>query len=396
MYKRFLGRTGRHLGVIAGISSALLFVLSCGTQAPAGQSSQSAPAPPLKIGAIFSTTGALAGLGQEELWGAEVFVEEFNGKGGLNGRKIVLVHVNDESKPEQGLSAAKRLIQQDKVLAIVGPVSVVIATAISPVLDENKIPAVTAIGDKGPITPYTFASAPVVGISDTTIKLAKDKGATKVGLICQAGPNCEGFKRVIIPDVERELQLLTVEQVQPADTDVTPILAKMRSLGVQTVYSPITGQQAAIIARNFKQINYPGYFSTTSQNANDTFIQLVGDAADIVNLNGPKLYIYRDLPDSDPDKARLTAFAKAYSSKSGGKDPTQSAGLGYDVLLSLTEAIKVAGDNPEKIRDALENQKGLKALIGTINRSASEHNGMLADWVAIGIDPVAKRFVLKK
>ncbi|MEK7215974.1 MAG: ABC transporter substrate-binding protein, partial [Chloroflexota bacterium] len=380
----------------AGISSALLFVLACGAQAPAGLGGQSAPAQPLKIGAIFSTTGALAGLGQEELWGAQVFVEEFNGKGGLNGRKIELIHINDESKAEQGLSAAKRLIQQDKVLAIVGPASVVIATSISPVLDENKVPAVTAIGDKGPITPYTFASAPVIGINDTTIKLAKEKGLTKVGLICQAGPNCEGFKKTIIPDVERELQLITVEQIQPADTDATPILAKMRSMGVQTVYSPITGQQAAIIARNFKQINYPGIFATTSQNANDTFIGLVGDAADIVNINGPKIYIYRDLPDSDPDKARLTAFAKAYAAKSGGKEPTQSAGLGYDVLLSLTEAIKVAGDNQEKIRETLENQKGLKALTGTINRSASEHNGMGADWVPMGIDAAAKRFTLKK
>ncbi|MEK7215214.1 MAG: hypothetical protein AAB289_06440, partial [Chloroflexota bacterium] len=60
MVKRFLGRTGRRLVVVAGISSVLLFVLACGVQAPAGQGGQSAPAQPLKIGAIFSTTGALA------------------------------------------------------------------------------------------------------------------------------------------------------------------------------------------------------------------------------------------------------------------------------------------------------------------------------------------------
>ena len=121
----------------------------------------------------------------------------------------------------------------------------------------------------------------------------------------------------------------------------------------------------------------------------------MGDAADVANLAGLKILVYKDLPDSDPTKARLTEFARKYVAKAN-KEPGTYAAVGYDIMTSIVEAIKVAGDNPERIRDALETQSGLQLLNGPLSRSAQDHNGLAPDWLTIQIDPAAKKFTISK
>lgn len=375
-------------------ASSLLFS-AC---APAAQPATGGGGAPIKIGAIYSTTGPVAGLGQDEYDGAQVFVEEINAAGGILGRKIELVFGNDESKPESGLSIAKKMIDQDKVVGLVGPASVIIGTAIQPVADEKKIPMVSGMGKVGDISPYSYALFPIADQTVPFIKLAKEKGYTKVGVIGQSGAVAESIKSTVLPPIEKEMQLVAFEQIQPADVDLTPVLAKLKALGAQMYFVPTTGQQVGIAAKNFKALGLQtqGIFTTTAQNANASLIDVAGEAADVINISGTKIFIYKDLPDSDPLKAKLTKFADAYIKKTN-RQPTLVAALGYDMVFSLTEAIKTANSTDgEKLKAALDNQKGLKTLTGTITRGPNEHNGMVADWVLMRIDVAAKRFTLAK
>ncbi len=389
----------RHAAAVVAASS-LLFSACAPAAQPAAPAAGGAAGggPPIKIGAIYSTTGPVAGLGQDEYDGAQIFVEEINAAGGILGRKIELVFGNDESKADVGLSIAKRIIEQDKVVGIVGPASVIIGTAIQPVADEKKVPMVSGMGKVGEISPYSYALFPIADQTIPFTKLAKAKGYTKVGVIGQAGPVAESIKSTVLPPIEKEMQLVGFEQIQPADTDMTPVLAKLKAAGAQMYFVPTTGQQVAIAAKNFKALGLQnqGMFTTTAQNANASLIDLVGDAADVVNVSGTKIFIYKDLPDSDPLKAKLTKFADAYIKKTT-RQPTLLSALGYDMVLSLTEAIKTANSTDgEKVKAALDNQKGLKTLTGTITRGPAEHNGMVADWVLMRIDTAAKRFILAK
>ncbi len=364
--------------------------LACGAPAAAP-----IPSAPIKIGAILSTTGPLGAVGSEELAGAQILVDEINAKGGINGRRIELVHADDESKPEVAISGVKRLIQQEKVVGLIGPASVAVSASVQAVLEENKMPAVSAVGVIGPMNPYLFTVIPISKMVDTMMAWARERGSTKVGLIALAGAQVETVRNSTVPDIERLATLVSIEVVQASDTDVTPALAKLRGAGAQVVYSTITGAQSAIVAKNFKQMNYPGIFITHLSNATDNFVQLSGEAADILNTSATKIIVYKDLPGSDPAKTRLTEFAKKYVAKTG-KEPTVSAAGGHDMVLSLTEAIRVAGDNPQKIRDALENQTGVQGLNGVINRSAKEHNGVEPEWLIASVDPVTKRYGVKK
>src|SRR5262249_47228920 len=106
-----------------------------------------------------------------------------------------------------------------------------------------------------------------------------------------------------------------------------------------------------------------------------------------------KILVYRDLPDGDPLQARLTGFARKYVARAN-KEPGTYAAVAYDAMMSLVEAIKVAGDNPERIRDALETQSGLQLLNGTLTRGAQDHNGPVPDWLTIQIDPAARHFTV--
>jgi len=101
------------------------------------------------------------------------------------------------------------------------------------------------------------------------------------------------------------------------------------------------------------------------------------------------------MPDSDPVKARLTSFAEKYVTRTG-KEPGLYATYGYDTALSLVEAIRIAGPDREKIRDALEAQKNVRGLNGLINRSTTEHNGMETDWVGVRVNGAGKRFQIAK
>ncbi|MCL5960592.1 MAG: ABC transporter substrate-binding protein, partial [Chloroflexi bacterium] len=116
----------------------LLFISACGsetssaatpgaaaTTAPASEAT-SAPAAdkePYKIGAVFAITGFNSPLGTPERDTAKMLVDQINAKGGVNGHKIEMVIYDTESDETKAVTAVKKLIEEDKVLAIIGPSS---------------------------------------------------------------------------------------------------------------------------------------------------------------------------------------------------------------------------------------------------------------------------------
>jgi ABC-type branched-subunit amino acid transport system substrate-binding protein len=76
---------------------------------------------PIKAGAIFSVTGPAAFLGAPEEKTAKLFVNQINAEGGINGQKLELVLKDSAASAEKAVSFAKQLIEEEKVLAIIGP-----------------------------------------------------------------------------------------------------------------------------------------------------------------------------------------------------------------------------------------------------------------------------------
>lgn len=351
---------------------------------------------PIRLGALMSTTGVLAPAGSDALPAAQILIDEVNAAGGINKRKIELVHVDDESRPERAVAVGKRLIQRDRVAGVIGPMSTIVSASLSPIFNESKIPAVGCICFVGKISPYEFSAFPLQGIMDTLVTFAKKNNANKIGVITQAGSLAELVKNTQLPFLEKAgLNIVAVEQMQQTDTDVTPLLARLRSAGAEVVFGALSGTTVTLAAKNFKQMSYPGLFWTYGGNASKQFIELVGNAGDIVNMGGYKILVYRELPDSDPQKAAITKFAEKFIAKTG-REPGLYAAFGYDAASSLIEAIRVAGDNPAKIRDALEQQRNLQVMNGVITRSESQHNGLATEWIPLRVDVAKKAFTIVK
>src|ERR1700685_283269 len=94
----------------------------------------------IKIGILGSLTGPAAIFGTGNLAGATIAFEEINAAGGINGRKIEWISLDDESSPPKAIAAYKRLVDQEKVFAIFGPASSAVGQAMVPTLNASTTP----------------------------------------------------------------------------------------------------------------------------------------------------------------------------------------------------------------------------------------------------------------
>lgn len=122
----------------------------------------------IKIGGLLETSGAVASLGQPGLEGALLAIDQINAKGGVRGRKLEFVNVNTESDNTRAVTAAKRLIQQDDIAALVGPMNSGSSFAI---LD-------------------TVQRAPIVMISNGAPAASCCRPRTSAGSSCRRSPTC--------------------------------------------------------------------------------------------------------------------------------------------------------------------------------------------------------------
>ena len=116
--------------LLAGVSGVLYLAAPPAFAADAGT---------IKIGAIFSVTGPASFLGAPEEKTARMFVDKVNAAGGINGRKIELVVKDSGGSPEKAVSFAKQLIEEEKVLAIIGPSTSGETMQIKALCEENKM-----------------------------------------------------------------------------------------------------------------------------------------------------------------------------------------------------------------------------------------------------------------
>ncbi|MEI6722576.1 MAG: ABC transporter substrate-binding protein, partial [Betaproteobacteria bacterium] len=132
-------------------------VLTAGLLVAAGVHAQD-----IKIGLVAALTGGSAQSGEAITRGLTLAIDELNAKGGILGRKVVLVRRDDESSPPKGLAAARELISNEKVAALFGGIDSPVSLAIVPVANKEKVPfigvwaAATNITKNGANPNYVF------------------------------------------------------------------------------------------------------------------------------------------------------------------------------------------------------------------------------------------------
>jgi len=343
----------------------------------------------IKIGGLLETSGFIASLGQPGLDGASLAIEQVNAAGGINGRKVALVNVNSESDNTKTVSGAKRLIEQDSVVAIIGPMSSGSVFAVADTMERAKVPMIANGASRGIVLPpeqrrYMFL-APLtdVVVQSVMLKDMRAKGIKKIAILnSDVAFGTSGRDSLEKAAGDYGIAVVAKETFGNSDTDITPQLTKIRGSDAEATVLWATGAGLAIATKNHRAlgIKTPLYLAHSSNDFN--FLRLAGDAANGVLLPSSKIYVTDSLPDSDPQKKVVAKFVADYTQKYG-KPPATFAGNGYDATMMLVDAIRRAGTDPAKIRDAIEGTKDYVGVTAVYTYGPTDHFGTRPESVVM-------------
>jgi len=336
---------------------------------------------PIRIGTFLSVTGPASFLGDPELKTLELYVERLNAAGGVIGRKLQLVAYDDAGDAEKARTFAKRLLEQDKVDAIVGGSTTGTTMAVVPLVEAAGVPFVSLAGAVvivEPVKKWVFKTPHTDRMACEKIFVdMKARGLTKVALISGSG----GFDKSMRAEClkvasQRGVEIVADETYGATDTDMTPQLTKIRASGAQAVLNAGFGQGPAVVTRNFRQVGLTLPLYQSHGVASKEYIKLSGPAAEGVRLPAAAVLVGDLLAANDPQKPVVIGYRDAYEGKYKSEIST-FGGHAYDGLMLVVGAIKHAGSTDKaKLRDALEATKGYVGTGGVVNMSASDHMGL--------------------
>ena len=337
----------------------------------------------LKIGSFLAVTGPASFLGDPELKTLQMYIDDINSKGGIDGTKIEFIHYDTKAKAKDAKNFVNRLIKKDRVDVIIGGSTSGNTIAVMDLVEKAHVPLISLAGSVKIIepvkkwifkTPHTDRMAAAKIFEDI-----KARGFTKVALITgNGGFDKSGRAQCLALAPKYGLVIVADEKYGNSDTDMTTQITKIRSTDAQVIVNFGFGKAPAIVTKNIRQLGVKLPLYQSHGVASKKFIELAGEAAEGVRLPAAGLIVADKLPDSDPQKRVLLAYKNAYEAKYG---PVSTfGGHAYDALFITVNAVRSAGSTDRaKIRDEIEKTKGFVGTGGIFNMSPSDHLGLGLD-----------------
>ena len=340
---------------------------------------------PIRVGAIVSTTGPLAFIGEPEARSLRLYVDSLNSQGGVLGRKIELISYDDASDAAKANGLAKRLVENDRVDALLCGASTGSSMAIVPIAEKAGVPFLSCAGGAvvvEPVKRFTFKT-PGTDRMQTERAFAdmKKRGIQRVALLSEtSGYGQSGRKEVLNAAPKFGIQIIADETYGAKDADITAQLTKIKSIAdVQAIFAFGAGQASVTLNKNLAQLGMtlPHYESAGA--ATTEYVRLSGASAEGVRVVGTALLVPSQLSDNDPQKPVVLAYAKSYSDRFK-EDASPFGGYAYDTLGLYIDAVGRAQTiEKAKVRDAIEQTSGHVGITGVFKLSPSDHMGLEGD-----------------
>jgi len=337
---------------------------------------------PIKIGAIFAVTGPASFLGAPEEKTVRMMVDEINAAGGVLGRKVEVIIKDSGASPEKAVSFAKQLIEEDKVLAIIGPTTSGETMQIKGLCEENEMILVSAAAAEvivNPVAKYVFKTPQKDSQAVTWIfNTMKDMGISKFAIVSSN----DGFGAAGKAQLEQMagpagMEILANEVYDKQATDLTDILTKIKgTAGVQAVINWSIVPAQAIVCKNMKQIGLDVPLFQSHGFGNPKYVEQAGVAAEGTLFPAGRLLVVDELPADHPQKKLLADYKEQYEALYK-ENVSTFGGHAYDALTVVLAGIRAANSTDRaKVRDAIENLKGLPGTAGIFNFSPEDHTGL--------------------
>jgi len=346
-------------------------------------------AEPYKVGALFSTTGAASNLGVPEKNTVEMMVDQINDAGGINGHTLEVIVYDDETSAEKCATLANKLIEQDEVLAIIGPTTSGNSLAIIDIITTAEIPLVSCAASIQIVTPveerywiFKTPQADKEAVAEIYTYM-QAQGYSNIAIITATSGFGAGGRDILLSDAADYGMTVVDDQVfDEGDTSMQSQLTHIKGTDAEAVVCWSTDKEGAIVAHDMQTLNMEIPLYCSHGIANRAFIDAAGDAANGVIFPAGKLLFVDDVPDSDPQKETLVSYRDDYEALYGEGTVNTFGGHAYDALSMVVMALEDLADGLSlddaraAIRDSLEQVDSFAGTGGVFTMSPTDHLGM--------------------
>ncbi len=337
---------------------------------------------PIRIGFFGPLTGRLSGLGVDARLGAEFATRQINEAGGINGRKVKLYIYDDRADRKEAVSVARKMIELDKVVAIIGGSLSLTSIAAAPVVNSKKIPMVVAYSNAVGVVKgkeYIFRWASVADVQGWVMAhhAVQNRGYKTFALFIQDEEYGRGIGNGMVKGLEHLAGKIVYKKFfSPGEKEFRSYLTAAKDLKPDAVFISGFGPSLAAVAIQGYDL---GLFPKAQLYGGCDMTEM-----DWFNSVGKKgngaigtLEFIRGI-----DNPITNKFVKSWAAEFGTQIVSHEAGLTYDAARLLFDAIKRGGATSEGIRKALSETKKFKNLSGSTVRYTDIREPILP--IAIG------------
>jgi len=369
------------LSIIALLTLLLVTLTACSGGGNGGEGSDGAKDGEIVIAHAGPMTGDSAQFGDMKEKAIQLAIDEVNEKGGINGKKVVLLTGDDTGNPKEAPNVAQKFAQDDRVLAVIGHWNSSCTLAARGIYDAAGIPLLADSVNKA-LTDGTTPTAYRISLTDTAqaeslAKYAYEKlGKRRAAILYTAND----FGTGLMNDFATAFEELGGEVVasetyfEGQSKDFSPQLTKIKGTNPDLMFIAGYYVETALIAQQSKELGLDVQMLGTEGISSEELIKLGGDAVEGIIFAG---FFHPDI-EYPGTKEFVEAFRAKYN-----KDPDTYAALAYDSAKLIFAAIEENGESREGIMKFLDEVEDFPGVAGPI--SFDEENNVVRNIVVLTV-----------
>jgi len=365
----------RITGVLA---LAVVMATGCGGGAPAGGDGDDEGGfdGTIKIGINYELSGGVATYGQASLDGITLAIEEVNAAGGVNGKELVLVTMDNKSDDAEAYAISTRLMTQDGVVAVLGPATSGRFKAALQASMEYEVPGLSGSAtaddvtmDANGVKEFAFRICFSDSFQGTTMAnfASNNLSASKAFIYMDSSSDygkglAKNFKETFIANGG---EIVAEEAYVAGDKDFNAVLTSIKAKDHDVIFIPGYYEEAGLIINQARGMGIDAPILGADGFDSPVLLELAGADA----LNDVYFSNHYSSLDNDP---MVLAFIDSFNDMYG-QDPNAFHALGYDMGLFIADALSRAADDsdPIAVRDAMAATSGFAGVTGTITVDAN-------------------------
>ncbi len=321
----------------------------------------------VRVALVAPLTGDQAELGLDELHAAELAADEINAKGGINGKKVAIVGMDDKHDPLEATKIANNLVADSSIIAVIGHLNSGTSIPASKIYSQGGILMITPSATNPQLTKQGFTNVFRMCATDEVQGpamadyLIKDKKYKKIVTLNDKSQYGQGLVDTFTAEAKKlGVEIIFADAITQGDKDFVSVLTRIKALNPDVIYFGGMHSEAGLIAKQAKSLGISAKLAGGDGMFGTEFGKIAGDAASnaIVSFQAP--------PFDKADNPGMKNFVANYSAKYG--KIVQYAPYSYDAANLVFSAISKADKQDRAgVIAAMKVTKDFDGVTGKVN-----------------------------